>query len=227
MTNPYVAPRQNAELADVVGYKDPGWPGPLASALMAAGAALDVVVPVLAFTGRVTILLALQPYLRLAGIAGAVALLIWLRRILSNAHAFGHDGLSFRSVRRLFVPLLNLVWTYQMVSEIWRASEAADAGATPRSWVSNPSPDIIKVWWGTFLGCNLLAQFGAHDTSPSPVAFSASVALSVVSAICGVVMVRRLDDRQRRFAEARARGAVWGTERAQRTSSRRARERAR
>jgi hypothetical protein len=223
VTNPYLPPADSAGGAARVGfagYRDSGWRGVLLSVLVAADAALKLLVLFFVLTRRVPELLALDPVTRLAAVLVAISWLVWLRRVLANAHAFGHEALSFRSVLRLFVPVANVVWTYQLVSEVWRASEPADASATPRSWVSNATPDLIKAWWGTFLASNVLAFFAVSDRSPSPVAFGTSVVLAVLSAACGIVMVRRLDTRQRSFAEARASGAVWQRRRA-RTGQRR------
>ena len=87
-------------------------------------------------------------------LAAATAFLAWLFQARVNLRAFGVRRLRFArvwSVAGFLVPVLNLVRPYQVVQEVWQASDPASADAF--NWKSLRVPQLLRVWWIAALGC--------------------------------------------------------------------------
>ena len=83
----------------------------------------------------------------------AVGFIIWLHRARINVRAFGCRGFRYPRIWAIigfFVPILNLFRPYQVVSEVWRASDPR-AVDTPVAWMSMPVSRYILAWWITLL----------------------------------------------------------------------------
>ena len=127
----------------------------------------------------------------------------WLFRLRVNVRALGVRKLVFArhwSVLGFLVPVLNFVRPYQVMAEVWRASDPSVLD--PFEWKSVEPPRILTLWWATFvIAVTLeLAAFGFGLTAGVP-AFESVVASSVaiianataaVSASLAFFLVNRL-----------------------------------
>jgi hypothetical protein len=114
----------------------------------------------------------------------ALFFLAWLYRLRINVRAFGVRKLAFArhwSVLGFFVPVLNVVRPYQVIAEVWRASDPAELD--PFEWKALEPPQRLAIWWAIFvIAVTLqLAAFGFSLTAGAP-AFESIVA-SVVAII--------------------------------------------
>jgi uncharacterized membrane protein len=78
-----------------------------------------------------------------------IAFVTWLYRARANLRAFGTRRLRYPRNWTIFgflIPVLNLVRPYQVIREVWQAS---DPSATrPTDWKTvKPSP-LLQAWWG-------------------------------------------------------------------------------
>jgi len=100
-------------------------------------------------------------YLALA-LASAVVFLMWINRAYKNLSPLGASNLRFTpgwAVGWFFVPIMSLFRPYQVVSEIWKASNPNANMADSSSWRNLPTPPIVGVWWALFLIANYIGQF--------------------------------------------------------------------
>ena len=86
--------------------------------------------------------------------------LIWLHRAYKNLPALGAKNLEFSpgwAVGWWFIPFANLVKPYQIMSELWNAS---DSDFDPELFLSNSigTPSIISWWWGLFIIGNIVGR---------------------------------------------------------------------
>jgi len=83
----------------------------------------------------------------------AVAFIAWLHRCRINVRAFGCRRFRYPRIWAIigfFIPLLNFFRPYQVVSEVWRASDPR-AVETPVAWISMPVSRYVLAWWVTLL----------------------------------------------------------------------------
>jgi hypothetical protein len=139
--------------------------------------------------------------------ATAVAFLAWLYRLRVNVRALGMRGLVFArhwSVLGFLIPVLNFVRPYQVMAEVWRASDPSVLD--PFEWKSVEPPRLLARWWATcVLAATLeLGAFGLSLTTRG-VAFKALLAsgaalvadaMIAVSASLAYFVVLRLTETQ-------------------------------
>ena len=121
----------------------------------------------------------------------ALAFLAWLYRLRANLRALGVRKPEFARYWTVFgflIPAVNFVLPYQVMAEIWRASDPAVLDRF--EWKRLEPPQILMVWWGSFvIAATLeLAAFGLAGTA-GVVAFKSLVASAVAvlaSAAAGV-----------------------------------------
>jgi hypothetical protein len=133
----------------------------------------------------------------------ALFFIAWLYRLRVNLRALGVRGPEFArywSVLGFLVPAVNFVVPYQVLAEVWRAS---DPSVLDRfEWKRVEPPRILMVWWATVvIAATLeLAAFGLGETAgviafksliASAVAVLASAA-SAISASLAYFVVTRL-----------------------------------
>ena len=83
----------------------------------------------------------------------AVAFIAWLHRSRINVRAFGCRRFRYPRIWTIigfFIPLLNFFRPYQVVSEVWRASDPR-AVETPVAWLTMPVSRCVLAWWVTLL----------------------------------------------------------------------------
>ena len=134
-------------------------------------------------------------------LAGVVVFLVWIHRIIRNAHAFGVQGLSYSpgaAVGYWFIPLLNVVHGYRVVAEAWRASDPDDAGGGGHRWISRRADNLILHWWLAYMASRIVVVVARYDTRPE--LWIIGIVVEVVALVLMTLVVRRLDARQRAYA---------------------------
>lgn len=79
--------------------------------------------------------------------------MFWLYQARANLRALGVRRPTYdRSwcITGFLVPVLNLFRPYQVIQEIWRASDPRNLD--PFEWREQPVPALLTIWWATFLG---------------------------------------------------------------------------
>ena len=90
-------------------------------------------------------------------VATAVAFLGWLFQARVNLRAFGVRRPNYSRgwvVWGFLVPLVNLFRPYQVIREIWQASDPKSHDAF--NWRSLPVSKLLPAWWALFVGWGLL-----------------------------------------------------------------------
>jgi uncharacterized protein DUF4328 len=86
-------------------------------------------------------------------VIGIVVFLMWVHRVTANLVAWGADADSPSSaVASFFIPFVNLVKPYRILSDVWMASRSPDAEVGRRT-----SP-LLLTWWLVWT----IARIGAH-----------------------------------------------------------------
>lgn len=80
---------------------------------------------------------------------------MWIYRAACNVRALGAQGLDDKpgwAVGWYFIPLMNLVMPFRAMQQIWQSSRA------PRQWNKQPTPGLLRWWWGLWLSVNLFGM---------------------------------------------------------------------
>ena len=84
--------------------------------------------------------------------ATAIAFMTWLYRCRANLRAFGTRHLRYSrnwAVFGFLIPVVNLVRPYQVVREVWQASDPDTTD--PLDWKTVKPPRLLRAWWATFV----------------------------------------------------------------------------
>lgn len=151
-------------------------------------------------------------------LVGALTFIMWLWRAYGNLPVLGQRTLRRGrgwTIGAWFVPLLNLVWPFQLVRDTWRASDPDG----PREGVSDISrvsvSALLAWWWALWLlprAVLLVATLsyrsaeGLDELQPATMVFVVADAVTVVAALLAWQVVRRTTRRQ----EARAAALLGG-----------------
>lgn len=142
----------------------------------------------------------------LAWVVTAVLFLVWLHRVYANLAALGARRMRFSprwAVGTFFLPVLNLVWPFLVMREVWNGSDpdpAGDEAAPP----ANAVPWVVA-WWTLFVGATLLdpgpwrlvEDLRSHLSlgGPTVVLIAAQLA-EIAAAVLAIVVVLKVDERQ-------------------------------
>jgi|GEM_PF-1955869 len=138
----------------------------------------------------------------------AVSFLAWIYRAHKNLKALGATDLKYSpgwAIGGFFIPFLNIVRPYQVVSEIWRASRGETRWSDSAGWIYAETPIFIAVWWGTWLTLGILDSLGVFTVWGALGADRLLVAtryrifyhiVGVASAALAIAVVRKINDRQ-------------------------------
>jgi hypothetical protein len=143
-----------------------------------------------------------------------LAFLIWLHRVRVNVRALGVRRLAYRrewTILGFLVPALNAMRPYQVVREIWKASDPSTGD--PLGWKSVSTPPLLALWWGLFVAYFVLEgisafSLGVAKTLPRiqmghAIGLAADVCAAVSASFAYFVVVR--------ISEAQeAKRAAWG-----------------
>lgn len=148
--------------------------------------------------------------------ATAGVFLAWLHQARVNLRAMGVRRLRFRrewAVASFLVPVLNAFRPYQVVCEVWQASDPRNLD--PFNWRSVRVPAWIFAWWGAVVawaGIELMAvltSLGAGVTLPKlqlasglRLVADASAALAAFLACFVVARISEAQDEKRRLQGA-------------------------
>lgn len=86
-------------------------------------------------------------------VAAAIAFLRWLYLAAGNARVLGAEDMMVGpgwAVGWYFVPVMSLVMPFVAMRELWKAS------ANPKDWQAAATPLTLPLWWGCWIGCNVL-----------------------------------------------------------------------
>lgn len=154
---------------------------------------------------------------RQAGIAGlqmmtllvtAVLFLMWIHRSHRNLPALGAHDLKYSpgwAVGYFFIPILNLFRPYQVVEEIWKASDPNVDISDGSSWQNASTSPVIGLWWvlwliSGFVGYAFLKMSLGVETVHEILTMSwvmmGSDIFSIAPSILLLLVIRAIDSRQ-------------------------------
>ncbi len=128
--------------------------------------------------------------------------LIWLHRAYSNLSALRAANLEFTpgwAVGWWFIPFANLVKPFQVMRELWNAS---DANFDADGFLSNQfsAPPIIGWWWGLMIAGNIIGRVADKmaevNLNYSVVLIMIYTALLAIAAFLILNIVRRITNEQ-------------------------------
>jgi len=134
-------------------------------------------------------------------IAYLVVFLMWIYRANKNLRSLRAAGLSFTpgwAVGWFFVPVMNLFRPYQVVSEIWKASDPKVDMTDDTSWKAVATAPIVGCWWALFLISTFVANialrlaFGGMELTDllySTYAYTVSDGIDIVYLVTTIFMV--------------------------------------
>ena len=143
-------------------------------------------------------------------VATAVCFSVWIYRAHKNLPALGAGNLEYSpgwAVGGFFVPFLNIVRPFQVMREIWKASDPEVELSIPHSWQYVATSPLIGFWWGAWIVSNILGQlvFRLSDENNSiddllalTYLMIASDAVGIIAGVFAIVLVRSIDGRQER-----------------------------
>jgi hypothetical protein len=133
-----------------------------------------------------------------------VTFLIWIHQAHRNLPATGAQNLEYSpgwAVGGFFVPFLNLVRPFQVMREIWKASDPDQDIAEGDYWKNSDTTPALGFWWFVWIGAGLMASISvlmmrtvesANRFSPLSLAemvnrLSTATLLRIVSEILSVI----------------------------------------
>lgn len=140
--------------------------------------------------------------------------LAWLHRVRVNVRAFGVRRLTYGrewTVLGFFVPALNALRPYQVVREIWMASDPSTGD--PLGWKSVSAPPLLALWWGLFVAYFALEALSAFTlgVAVSLARIQMGHAIGLAADVCAAVSASFAYFVVVRISEAQeAKRAAWG-----------------
>jgi len=154
---------------------------------------------ILAYSDNVTAIRRLVTY------TTAILFLVWFHQSYGNLHRVGVPHLTFSpgaAVAMFFIPLLNLVMPYKVMSENWCASRALSrAPPVDARWKEQRASPVIAVWWLAFLlsgSLRIIAGLLVADSAQSGAVFTttwaspAAVLADLLAAVLAMWVVRSI-----------------------------------
>ncbi len=157
--------------------------------------------------GRLQVIITILNMLKAITMALLLILcLMWLYRVHKNLPALGVSDLRFSpgwAVASWFIPIVNFYQPYQVVKEIWMASDPSVNPSSNLSWQKTPTSLILGWWWDFWLTSTIAGQasmFLSKKTSGDVYTMSwvllSSEILIIVADIFLILIVRTIDARQ-------------------------------
>lgn len=149
-------------------------------------------------------------------VLAAIAVLMWLHRVVRNNHILGERYLRFSAgfaVGCWFIPFANFVLPFQAVREAWSASDPELPWSTPDQRRRSRGRGLVVAWWSTFIVGSLVsfASLGFGPNSDVDVLTRvraityitvAEEALHLAAALLLIALVTRLTSRQDQKAQS-------------------------
>lgn len=138
----------------------------------------------------------------------SVLFLIWMYRARRNLVPLRAGGLvysPFWAVAGWFIPIMHLFRPFQVMREIWRASEPAGDPRQPMDWKTTPGSALLGWWWAMALFSEFSAyffifatfrSFASGDYMRAAVWDVAGEAFSLAAIILEALVVERVIRRQ-------------------------------
>ncbi len=118
----------------------------------------------------------------------AVTFIVWLHRSRINVRAFGCRRFRYSRIWAIIgflIPILNFFRPYQVVSEVWRASDPRSI-ETPVAWLSMPISRFVPAWWATLLASAFLEILTAALVTHSGVTIDDLFAARIIGVLAGI-----------------------------------------
>ncbi|MDQ3985682.1 MAG: DUF4328 domain-containing protein [Actinomycetota bacterium] len=131
--------------------------------------------------------------------------IIWTHRAYQNVRALGITDIRFGTgwaIGGWFVPILWLWRPKQIINDIWRGSDPDLGGGWRLRWADIRPPVVVTLWWLAGLLSTFVSLFA--PTTPTTIdqaqslttTFLISDAVTILTAVLAIVVVRRLTERQ-------------------------------
>jgi hypothetical protein len=126
----------------------------------------------------------------------------WMYRVYKNLRAFHVGGLSTtpaKAVASWFIPILTYYRPWQILSEVWRASDPAHRidPLRPQSWKDAPSSTMLLFWGLTYVAAHLLSYALGNQAGHIDWRYDlAFTTVHIVFACLTIGMVHRISSRQ-------------------------------
>jgi len=147
------------------------------------------------------------------GLVSAVVFLMWTSAITKRLTQLGVIDMRYAprwSVWGFIIPIVNLFRPYQVMSELWKASEVVPGPDDP--WAKKPTPLIVGVWFAILILDTIVGRLASSRTfdtieQVTQIAWLTVLfdALGVVTAFVALRLVAEIDGRlrisERRLAE--------------------------
>ena len=147
------------------------------------------------------------------GLVSAVVFLMWTSAITKRLTQLGVIDMRYAprwSVWGFIIPIVNLFRPYQVMSELWKASEVVPSPDGP--WPKKPTPLIVGVWFAILILDSIVGRLASSRTfdtieQVTQIAWLTVLfdALGVVTALLALRLVAEIDGRlrisERRLAE--------------------------
>lgn len=143
-------------------------------------------------------------------LANGVIFLVWLHRSYKNLLALRAEGLTFTpgwAVGWWFIPIMNVFKPYQVVKELWKASDPSFDLKNARSWKEAPSTLLIPFWWAFWLLSTVKVTLSGASINPQNVKVLTWVSLGTHTAylIAGILLILLVRTISKRHEQLRAR----------------------
>jgi len=128
-------------------------------------------------------------------ISTAILFLIWIHRAHRNLPTLGARNLKYSSkwaVWGFFVPILFFFRPFQVVREIWKASNPQITEEF--TWHRQPTPALIKWWWALYLF--VMMSGSGFTMSGGTISVEPSLPVKIVAAVLTILVVRKIDQGQ-------------------------------
>ncbi len=151
-----------------------------------------------------------------------VLVIIWTFRAMKNNEALGRTFPRFKpgwGIAGWLIPLANFVIPVLILQDLWRGSDPQTA-RSDTTWRSNKGSPLIGWYWATFLVSSLIRIGGTStnddefsrqyfdDIKSQDSRFLAGSVVAIAAAILGILMFRRIAQRQEECL--RAQQQAWG-----------------
>jgi hypothetical protein len=134
----------------------------------------------------------------LAWILSAIFFCRWFHRAHQNLTRLGIVELKYSprwAVGGFFVPFLNLVRPYQVMTEVWKRSMGVWAERPSAHAGAEPPRDLVGLWWAGFLLTSILGNLsgrlmlGAEELDEIRVAASVTLVSDLVNIPAAIVAI--------------------------------------
>jgi hypothetical protein len=139
------------------------------------------------------------------GLVSAVVFLMWTSAITKRLTQLGVTNMRYAprwSVWGFIIPIVNLFRPYQVMSELWKASEVVPGPDDP--WAKKPTPLIVGVWFAILILDSIVGRLASSRTfdtieQVTQIAWLTVLfdALGVVTAFVALRLVAEIDGRLR------------------------------